>query len=67
MMPIIGRRIDRHRWEYYTTNHLNTSLKIPLTQSNEFNDGDELEIPGYAGLFVVEIYDYDKPRYIPLV
>jgi len=46
---------------------MNTSLKIPLTQSNEFNDGDELEIPGYAGLFVVEIYDYDKPRYIPLV
>jgi hypothetical protein len=68
MMPIIGRRIDRHRWEYYTTNHLNTSLKIPLDQkSNEFYDGDELEIPGYTGLFVVEIYDYDKPRYIPLV
>ena len=67
MMPLIGRRIDRHRWEYYTTNHLNTSLKIPLTQSNEFNDGDELEIPGYTGLFVVEIYDYDKPRYIPFV
>lgn len=67
MMPLIGRRIDRNRWEYYTTNHLNTSLKIPLDQSNEFYDGDELEIPGYTGMFVIEIYDYDKPRYIPLV
>lgn len=67
MMPLIGRRIDRNRWEYYTTNHLNTSLKIPIDQSNEFYDGDELEIPGYTGTFVIEIYDYDKPRYLPVV
>lgn len=65
MMPLMGRKLDRNNWEYYTTNHLNTSLKIPIEQSKEFYDGDELSIPGYNGLFVVEIYDYDKPRYIP--
>jgi len=65
MMPLMGRKLNRNNWDYYTTNHLNTSLKIPIEQSKEFYDGDEISIPGYNGTFVIEIYDYNKPRYIP--
>jgi hypothetical protein len=33
----------------------------------EIRDGDILDIPSYNGKFKVEIYNYDKPSYIPFV
>ena len=33
----------------------------------ELLDGDMISIPSYNGRFRVEIYNYDKPSYIPYV
>ena len=69
MMPLIGRRLYSDRWEYYTANHHNTSLKIPLSSNNtgrkELYDGDIIDVPGYSDSFKVVIYDRDSPLYIP--
>lgn len=66
IMPLFGRRLHSDNWEYYTTHHLNTSLKIPMEDiKRELYDGDEVNVIGYQSKFIVEIYDFDKPRYIP--
>jgi hypothetical protein len=66
IMPLFGRRLHSDNWEYYTTHHLNTSLKIPMEDvKRELYDGDEVSVIGYQSKFIVEIYDFDKPRYIP--
>lgn len=66
IMPLFGRHLYSDNWEYYTTHHLNTSLKIPMEDvKRELYDGDEVSVIGYQSKFIVEIYDFDKPRYIP--
>lgn len=68
IMPLFGRRLHGDNWEYYTTHHLNTSLKIPMEDiKKELYDKDEVSVMGYQSKFVVEIYDFDKPRYIPYI
>jgi hypothetical protein len=52
-------------------------MKLPINRDgrkcsddigcDEIRNGDSLKIPSYNGDFKVEIYDYDKPRYIPYV
>ena len=34
---------------------------------DELYDGDIISIPSYNGNFKVNIYDYDKPKYIPYI
>jgi len=68
IMPLFGRRLHSDNWEYYTTHHLNTSLKIPMEDiKRELYDKDIVSVMGYQSKFVVEIYDFDKPRYIPYI
>ena len=33
----------------------------------ELYDKDVVSVMGYQSKFVVEIYDFDKPRYIPYI
>lgn len=67
MLKLFGRRIDTNRYEYYTLNHDDQTLKIPLNVrgDRELYDKDDLHVPGYPGSYKVELYNYDSPRYIP--
>lgn len=79
ILPLFGRPTyaGSNRWNYYTTSDKFQSVKLPINIDNrkctddlgcdELRDGDMVTIPSYNGRFKVEIYDFDKPRYIPFV
>lgn len=79
VLPLFGRPtyFGSNRWNYYTTSDKFQSVKLPINIDNrkctddlgcdELRDGDMVTIPSYNGRFKVEIYDFDKPRYIPFV
>lgn len=67
MLKLYGRRLDTHRYEYYTTHHKDPTLKIPLEIKNdkELMDGDNVHVPGYQSDYKVTLYDFEAPKYIP--
>jgi hypothetical protein len=79
ILPLFGRPTfnGSRRWNYYTSSDKFQNFKIPLTKNgrkcsddngcDEIMNGDMIEIPSYNGRFKVEIYDYDRPSYIPYV
>ena len=79
VFPLYGRPIypGSNKWSYYTASDKFNSVKMPITHNgrrcdadygcHELYNGDIIQIPAYNGDFKVEIYDYDKPRYIPYV
>ena len=64
-----------NKWTYYITSDNNNFVKIPLNHKGkkcdttygceEIQNDDLITIPEYNGIFRVNIYDYDKPSYIP--
>jgi hypothetical protein len=79
ILPLFGRPTfnGSRRWNYYTSSDKYQNYKMPITRNGqkcdndlgceEIRDGDILDIPSYNGKFKVEIYNYDKPSYIPFV
>lgn len=79
ILPLFGRPTysGSNRWNYYTSSDKFQTVKLPITLDgrkctddlgcNELREGDMVVIPSYNGRFRVEIYDFDKPRYIPFV
>lgn len=68
IMGLYGRRLHGDNWEYYTTHHINTNVKIPLDSiKKELYDGDTVNVTGYQDTFVAEIYELDAPKYIPYI
>jgi hypothetical protein len=77
ILPLFGRPTytGSNRWNYYTTSDKFQSVKLPINIDgrkctddlgcDELREGDMVKIPSYNGRFKVEIYDFDKPRYIP--
>ena len=66
-----------NRWSYYTSSDKYHQIKIPFSNNGkecnsqhgcaELYDGDQITLPAYNGVFKVNIYDYNTPRYIPYV
>ena len=79
ILPLFGRPTysGSNRWNYYTSSDKFQTVKLPILLEgrrctddlgcNELRNGDMVVIPSYNGRFRVEIYDWDKPRYIPFV
>lgn len=79
ILPLFGRPTysGSNKWNYYTTSDKFQTVKLPISLDgrrctddlgcNELREGDMVVIPSYNGRFRVEIYDFDKPRYIPYV
>ena len=79
ILPLFGRPTfnGSNKWNYYTSSDKFQNFKLPISIDgrkcdddlgcNELRDGDMISIPSYNGKFRVEIYNYDKPRYIPFV
>jgi hypothetical protein len=66
MFRLMGRQMGSSRYEYYVIHPYN-EIKIPIRSKNdwELNTGDRVEITGFPGHYLVEIYDIDRPRYVP--
>jgi hypothetical protein len=79
ILPLFGRPTfnGSKNWNYYTSSDKFQNFKLPITIDgkkcdndlgcNELRDGDMISIPSYNGRFKVEIYNYDKPSYIPFI
>ena len=79
ILPLFGRPTfnGSNKWNYYTSSDKFQNFKLPIKIDgrkcdddlgcNELRDGDMISIPSYNGRFKVEIYNYDKPSYIPYV
>ena len=79
IMPLYGRPTypGSNKWNYYVSSDKYHAVKMPVNINgkssddthgvNELFDNDNLQLPAYNGNFVVKIYNYDKPRYIPYV
>ena len=79
VLPLYGRPTfnGSNKWNYYTASDKFQNFKLPISCDgrkcdddlgcNELRSGDMLTIPSYNGRFRVEIYGFDKPRYIPYV
>ena len=78
ILPLYGKPTYRgsSRWLYYTETDKFNPIKIPISVNgrdctddqgcDELFDGSEVVIPSYNGQFVVKIYKFNKPRYIPI-
>ena len=79
ILPLFGRPTynGSKKWNYYTSSDKYQNFKLPIKIDgrkcddvlgcDELRDGDMISIPSYNGRFKVEIYNYDKPSYIPYV
>jgi hypothetical protein len=79
IIPLFGRRVHRgsDKWNYYTMSDGNRGVRIPINIGGkkcsdslgckELYEDDNLGIDGYSGNFKVNLYDLDKPRYIPII
>jgi len=59
-------------WEYYCENDKYNNVKLPLKSrgSKELTDGMHVHVPGTdksKGEFKVKLYNFDIPRYIPVL
>jgi len=79
ILPLFGRPTytGSNRWNYYTSSDKFQNYKLPINIDgrkctddigcNELMNGDMISIPSYNGKFKVELYDFDRPQYIPYV
>jgi len=79
IIPLYGRPLwpGANKWNYYLNSDKFQAVKMPFQVQgrssdddhgvSELNNGDTVDLPAYNGKFEVNIYNYDKPRYIPFV
>jgi hypothetical protein len=78
ILQLFGRAIypGSYKWQYYTNSDNFQSVKVQLIHKGrqclddigceELNTGDIVRVPAYNMHFRVELYNIDKPMYIPL-
>lgn len=79
IIPLFGRPLypGANKWNYYAISDKYAMVKMPFVFKgkktddqygvDELYEGDVITLPEYNGEFVVKIYQYDKPRYIPFI
>lgn len=77
ILQLFGRAIypGSYKWQYYTNSDNFQSVKVQLvhkgrqcmddTGCEELSTGDTVRVPAYNMFFRVELYNIDKPTYIP--
>lgn len=79
VLPLYGRPTypGSNKWTYYTSSDKYHTVKMPISNNgkecnndigcNEIYDGELITLPAYNSVFKVQLYNYDKPRYLPHV
>lgn len=77
MLPLFGAptHSGSNKWMYYIASDKYHSIKMPINYKDrkcdseygcdELYNDDVVDVPSYNGKFKVNIYEYDKPKYIP--
>ena len=73
ILPLLGRKINRDRWEYYTSTENNSRIRIDITYKNrecaddvgcdEIQNNDIITVPSYDCDFQVHMYRLKPIRY----
>lgn len=68
-LPLFGRPeySGAYKHEYYVKDDSRNMIKIPLDETNEITTGDVVDVSGFSGSFISEIYDLNEPKYIPFI
>lgn len=79
MLPLYGTPTynGSNKWMYYISSDKYHSIKMPITHKDrkcdsefgcdELYNNDVVDVPAYNGKFKVNIYEFDKPKYLPYV
>ena len=79
ILPLYGKPTypGSRSWLYYTGTDGFSSVKLPIENKGrscqgdhgcqEIMDGEDISINGYDSTFKVNLYNLDKPRYIPYI
>ena len=79
IFPLYGKQTypGSRRWLYYTGNDNYSSVKLPIDNKgrscqdqngcDELQNDEHIDVVGYNNKFKVNIYNLDKPRYIPYI
>jgi len=79
ILPLFAKPIydGASQWNYYTATDKFHQIKVPLTINGknctddqgckELYGSESVNVPGYNGNFLVNIYKNDSPRYIPYI
>lgn len=79
IFPLYGKPTypGSRRWLYYTGNDNFSSVKLPIDNKgrscqdqngcDELYNDEEISVVGYNDKFKVNIYNLDKPKYIPYI
>ena len=77
ILPLYGKPTypGSSKWIYYTINNDFPSVKLPIQCNgrdctgeygcNELYESDNVSVPPYNEDFKINLYQFDKPRYIP--
>ena len=70
ILPLFGRRLNRNKWEYYTSTEHNNQIQIGLNYNNkacdeeygcdEISSGEKVYVPTYSKSFIVKLYRYNS-------
>lgn len=77
ILPLLGRKINRDRWEYYTSTENNSRIRIDISYRNrdcsddvgcdEIQNKDIITVPSYDCDFQVHMYRLKQIRYDPFI
>ena len=72
LIQLFGRQKYRgaDTWEYYVlSNEFGSNIKIPISSrgNRELENGQHIHLKEFNGNFEVRLYNYNEPKYIPIM
>jgi hypothetical protein len=67
MLALYGRRLTPKTYQYYTINHIDPMLRVPVRNTGDLPliTNQMILVPGYSGRFRVVLYGPDYQSYAP--
>jgi hypothetical protein len=76
VLPLMGRRLDRNKYQYYTVSNTHLNIKIPITVRgknatgeygcDEIISGDTVVVQGFNETYRVTVYESTRFQYLPV-
>lgn len=76
ILPLMGRRLTRNKWQYYTLSNSHLHIKLPISVNGRnaggeygidpISSGDSVYVEGYDEVFTANIYENTRLDYLPV-
>lgn len=76
VLPLMGRRLDRNKYQYYTVSNTHLNIKIPITVRgknatgeygcDEIVSGDTVVVQGFNETYRATVYESTRFQYLPV-